>query len=263
MNLKYKIKLIILDISGTIIDHGSLVTVNTFIKVFNKFDIKINPELIIKDMGIRKEIHIKKILNESEVKIQIKNKFKTNKLSKNIYNKICSIFDKELRLQVKKSLSYIVGFNDLLKFAKKNQIMIGLTTGYPRPVLNTILEHFKKRKFIPDYAVSATDVKRGRPYGDMSLKIIKNLKVHKKNAIKVDDSISGIKEGINAGIKTVGVSLSGIHFLNSYKYRKTLSLKKVKIIHKNISKSFLKAKATYVIKDISFLKKLLIKKSII
>ena len=36
MNLKYKIKLIILDISGTIIDHGSLVTVNTFIKVFNK-----------------------------------------------------------------------------------------------------------------------------------------------------------------------------------------------------------------------------------
>ena len=258
MNLKYKIKLIIFDVSGTIIDHGSLVTVNTFIKVFNKLGIKVNPKLIIKDMGIRKEIHIKKILKEKEVKIQIK-----SKISKDIYNKICTIFDNELRHQVKKNLSYIVGFNDLLKFAKKNQVKIGLTTGYPRPVLNIILKHFKKKNFIPDFAVSATDVKRGRPYGDMCLKILKKLKVNKKNSLKVDDSISGIKEGINAGIKTVGISLSGIHFLNSYKIRNSISLKKLKITHNNISKVFIDAKANYVIKDISYLKKLLINENII
>jgi len=263
MNPKHKIKLIIFDISGTIIDHGSLVTVITFKKVFNNFGIKVNPQLIIKDMGIKKENHIKKILNEDQIKIQFKNKHGIVKISNKIFNKICLDFDKELKIQVKKKLSFIKGFKNLYKFTKKNNIKIGLTTGYPRSVLNIILRYFKEKNFLPHYAVSTSDVKRGRPCGDMTLKIIKKLKIKKKHVLKIDDSISGIEEGKNAGVKTIGLTLSGINFLNTYKKRKNLSIKKLNQMHSKISKRFIKAKTDFIIKDISFLKKTLLDKKII
>ncbi len=255
--MKDKIKLIVFDISGTLIDHGSLVTVYTFQKTFKKYKIIINPELIIKDMGISKNRHIKNILKHSFINNQIiKNKI--NK--KNLYDNLKLDFDKILKNEVKNKFDYISGFDSIMKYLKKKNILIGLTTGYPRPILNFILQKFKKEKnFIPDCAVSASDVRRGRPYNDMIIKILKVLKVKKINTIKIDDSLSGILEGKNAQVKTIGLTLSGINFLKSAYDRKKISNRIQNIKHLSLSKKFKNIKTDFVLKDISELKNLISK----
>ena len=254
--LKDKIKLIIFDISGTIIDHGSLATVYSFKKAFKKFDINVISELIIKDMGIGKNIHLKKLMEHPYIVKQIKNK-KINKI--NLYRNLKNNFDNILKNEVKNKFDYINGFNSLFKFLKKKNILIALTTGYPRPILNFILKKLKKEKdFIPNYAVSASDVRRGRPYNDMIIKILRKLRINKKNTIKVDDSFSGILEGKNAQIKTVGLTLSGINYLKNAQNRKKVFKKIQYESHIRILKRFKKINTDFVIKDISELKEILL-----
>ncbi len=256
--LKDKIKLIIFDISGTLIDHGSLVTVYTFQKAFKKYKITVRPDLIIKDMGISKNKHIKIILKHSYIRKQIlKNKI----YEKNLYKNLKLNFDKILKNEVKKKFDYISGFNSLIKYLKENNTLIALTTGYPRSVLNFILKKFiKDKNFVPDYAVSTSDVKRGRPYNDMILKILRGLKVKNSNTIKIDDSLSGIMEGKNAGVKTIGLTLSGISYLKRAHSRKKISNKIQNMKHLSLSRKFKKIKTDFVLKDISEVKNLLLKK---
>ena len=66
MKPKKKIRLIIFDISGTIIDHGSLATIYAFKSALSKYGIKITNDIIKIDMGIRKIDHLKKKLRQAK-----------------------------------------------------------------------------------------------------------------------------------------------------------------------------------------------------
>lgn len=252
--MKNILKLVIFDISGTLIDHGSLVTVNTFKKVFKKFKIHIKPELIIKDMGIDKNTHIKKILNEKQIISQL-DKLKIKKST--IYRKMCDKFNRILIKEVKNKFDYIDGFDELINFLRNKKIKIALTTGYPRNILDYIIKRFKKKKFYPDYSVSASDVKRGRPHKDMVIKILKTLNIKKENAIKIDDSFSGILEGKNANVQTIGLTLTGINLPVTQNQKKKIPKKKLNKIHNDISIKFRDIKTDYIFKDINDVKKFL------
>ena len=160
--------------------------------------------------------------------------------------------DRELLNQVEKNTSFIKGFTRTVKFLKRKKIKIGTTTGYSRVILNKILKKSKKIGFEPNAAVSVSDVKKGRPHADMCLKNLKLLKLNDpKKCIKIDDSISGIKEGNNAGMITVGVVLSGIQMGLSYTNIKKLNKKKMQSVKKKITKNFILNGADYVIDDVS------------
>lgn len=240
-------KLVIFDISGTLIDQGSLVTVKTFQKVFKKYKLYINPELIIKDMGIDKNTHIKRILSNPKIIVQLK-KNKINK--KNIFKKVCNEFNNVLQKEVKTKFDYIEGFDELINFLRKRNIKIALTTGYPKNIIDYILLRFKRKKFYPDYSVCVSDVKRGRPYNDMIIKILKNLNIKKKDAIKIDDSFSGILEGKNAKIKTIGLTLTGINFPKTIQQKRKISQKELNLAHLKISKKFKKINTDFILRDL-------------
>ena len=56
----------------------------------------------------------------------------------------------------------------------------------------------------------ATEVPRGRPFPHMSLKNALELAVETVQAcVKVDDTVPGIEEGLNAGMWTIAVAISG------------------------------------------------------
>ena len=56
MKKNYKLDAVIFDLSGTIVDFGSLATIDAMKEVFKKRQIKISTELIKKHMGIKKLI---------------------------------------------------------------------------------------------------------------------------------------------------------------------------------------------------------------
>ena len=148
--------------------------------------------------------------------------------------------------------------NSLNNLKKKFNLNIGITTGFNQEMCDIILQNTKKQGFIPDACVGGDGVTNNMGFRPSPFMLYENMKLlgtwPSKSVIKVDDTISGIQEGINAGCWTVGV----------YKYSNYINLNSLEestIIDKNILESkeiesknkLLNSGADFVIPDISYL----------
>ncbi len=243
-----KIEAVIFDLSGTLVDFGSLATIEAMKKIFKNKGVIIDNNTIKKDMGIKKIKHLKKILNYPIVKAKWKNIFGI-KISTTQINELNKNFDNELKAEVKKKLNIIPNVKNLFKILKKNNIKIGATTGYPKKITKIIIDYLHKNKVYIDYYVSDDEVKNSRPSPDMCIKNIKKLKVSAKNSMKVDDSVAGIVEGNRAGMISVALTLTGINLGKNLKTFRILSNKNKNKIILSSKKIFKKVNAKYIIND--------------
>lgn len=246
---------VIFDLSGTLIDFGSLATLKTMKKVFKSKGIIIDNEIIKKDMGIKKKYHIQKILNNPLIKYKWFKKYKKPINKSELFN-LCISFDKELPLIVKKNLNLIPNVKNIFKILKKNYIKIGATTGYPKKITKIILSYLEKNKLNLDYCVSEDEVKKGRPGPDMCIKNLKNLKItNPKKCLKIDDSISGIVEGKKAKMLTIGLISTGIQMGLSNSVYKKKNKKELRNKIYKIKKDFKSVNTNIVVNDLYMLEK--------
>lgn len=243
------IKAVIFDLSGTLVDFGSLATVDTMKSIFKSRGIIITNEIIKKDMGIKKNNHIKKILKNPIINTKWIKKYK-KPISSSEFSILCSEFDNELKSNVKKKLNLIPNVIKIIKILKKNRIKTGISTGYPKKITQIILNYLKKKNIRFNSCVSDDEVKNSRPNPDMCIKNLKNLKIkNSKHCIKIDDSISGILEGKNAKMLTVGLISTGIQVgLSKISYKKK-SEKNKKAMNKLIKYNFKKIGTNYVVEN--------------
>ena len=228
-----KINSVILDFSGTTVDPYVIAPAITFIETFKKHGININMEQARAPMGLRKDIHIESILKNPEI---------SNKWSE-VYNRpfnkndIINIYNDFIPLQLDcldKYSNLIPGTeNSLNTLKKKYDLSIGVTTGFNQEMCDIILQNTKKQGFIPDAYVGGDGVSNNMGFRPSPFMLYENMKLlgtwPPKSVIKVDDTVTGIEEGINAGCWTVGV----------YKYGNYVNLASVdeaKIINENVLK---------------------------
>jgi phosphonoacetaldehyde hydrolase len=89
-------------------------------------------------------------------------------------------------------------------------IKIGSTTGYLTEMMKINQADAKRQGYEPDATVCASDVPAGRPYPYMCLQNVIKLGVSAVQAcVKIDDTIPGVEEGLNAGMWTIGLAVSG------------------------------------------------------
>lgn len=89
-------------------------------------------------------------------------------------------------------------------------IKIGANTGYNREMISVCEQAAREQGYVPDVSLAAEDAPRGRPTADLALMNAVRLGVSCVQAcVKVDDTVPGIEEGLNAGMWTIGVSISG------------------------------------------------------
>lgn len=87
---------------------------------------------------------------------------------------------------------------------------IGSNTGYAAMMIEQLVQDAAAQGYIPDCIITASDVKHGRPYPEMLWKNLIALEVSDiKAVVKVDDTVVGIEEGLNAGCWTVALAVSG------------------------------------------------------
>tara|TARA_B000000437_G_scaffold200563_1_gene163815 strand:+ start:1003 stop:1911 length:909 start_codon:yes stop_codon:yes gene_type:complete len=253
-----RIKSVILDFSGTTVDPYVIAPAITFVEVFKKHGISINMEQARAPMGLRKDIHIEKILKNPEV---------SNKWSE-VYNRpfdkndITNIYKDFIPLQLDCLAKYsnlIPGTeNSLNKLKKDHDLSIGVTTGFNQEMCDIIVENTKKQGFIPDAYVGGDSVDNSMGFRPSPFMIYENMKLlgawPPKSVIKVDDTVSGIEEGINAGCWTVGVYKYG-NYVNLSSVEEANNINKTILKHKEeASKNkLLESGADFVIPDISYL----------
>lgn len=241
-----KVQGVILDFSGTTLDAHVIAPAYAFVKAFEVENVQITMEEARQPMGLRKDFHINKLLELPSVIekwVAVKGQKPTKVDGARIFKHFLPIQNECLK-----------DFSELLPGtvesvnALKNQLKckIGLTTGFTRESVDILLKEAKKQGFQPDCSVAGDDIGNEmgfRPAPFMVWKNMEHFQIYDKRVIvKVDDTIGGVGEGLNAGVWTVGLyRYSNYTNINSIKEWKSMTEqdfeKKVKISKDILMKS--------------------------
>jgi phosphonoacetaldehyde hydrolase len=203
------LKAIVLDWAGTTIDYGSCAPAIVFAQVFARRGVTISMDAARAPMGTDKKTHLEKIVQEPNVREQWQKIFGRAPNADDVE----AMYQEFVPLQLSVLAEYadlIPGTLDAVKAFRARGLKIGTTTGYAREIVQVVQVEAAKRGYTPDAIVCATDVPQGRPAPFMCWQNMIQLGVYPPEAVvKVDDTLTGIEEGLNAGMWTIGLAKTG------------------------------------------------------
>lgn len=204
-----QLEAVIMDLAGTCVDFGSRAPIDALLELFASYDVEISEQEARGPMGKEKREHILSLLNIPRVRQEWFNRYQVDPDTKDVDR----LYHQFIQLQLKTiqaNNQLIPGNAELLEYGKTQGVKFGVNTGYSREMITSLIPEMKAQGFMPDSIICASDVSLGRPAPWMSLKNAEDLKVSCVQAcVKVDDTSVGIQEGLNAGMWTVAVTVSG------------------------------------------------------
>mgnify|MGYP005844690053 CR=1 FL=1 len=203
------LKAVILDWAGTITDYGSRAPAMVFVEVFKQHGVPITPAEARVPMGQAKKEHIRQITQMEAVVqrwVDVHGRLPNEADVEQLYENFIP-----LQLEVLPQYADLIpGTLEAITDFRRRGLKIGTNTGYNREMVNILLAEARQRGFEPDSTVCASDVPAGRPEPWMSLLNALELRIFPMEAlVKVDDTLPGIAEGLNAGMWTIGLAKTG------------------------------------------------------
>lgn len=199
---------VILDWAGTTADFGCMAPVEAFVELFKREGLALTPAQAREPMGTEKKEHIRRLLRLNAVREQWQALHKSESTEADI----ARLYEQFLPIQIaaiSQHSALIPGAAEAVQRLRARGLRIGANTGYNRAMLAP-LEASAKKVYAPDVSLAAEDAPRGRPWPDLALLTAVKLGASCVQAcIKVDDTVPGIEEGLNAGMWTVAVAVSG------------------------------------------------------
>ncbi|WDE05650.1 phosphonoacetaldehyde hydrolase [Thalassomonas viridans] len=205
------IEALILDWAGTVVDYGSVAPTSIFVEAFKKaYNFEISMDEARVPMGMGKWDHIRALGKLPSVRGRWLEQFghaMTNEQIDEIYNTFMPL----QKAKVAERAQPIPDVMPVLNSLKNQGIKLGSCSGYPREVMEVLVPAAAAYGYKPDCYVCSDDLAaRSRPGPWMALQNVIELGIKSVfNCVKVDDSTPGIEEGINAGMWTVGLALTG------------------------------------------------------
>ena len=200
---------VLLDWAGTTMDFGCIAPAVVFVEVFKRKQVPISLEEARVPMGAHKMVHIRQITQLDTVRRRWQEVHGRQPDEVDVE----AMFKAFVPLQLECLADYsqlIPGALDVVAELRGRGIKIGSTTGYTKEMTAINLAEAKRQGYEPDSTVSASEMPAGRPYPYMCLQNAINLRVDTVAAcVKVDDTIPGVEEGLNAGMWTIGLAVSG------------------------------------------------------
>ncbi|MGE7768589.1 phosphonoacetaldehyde hydrolase [Peribacillus sp. NPDC096540] len=248
--MKGKVQAVIFDWAGTTVDYGCFAPVQGIVEVFKIRGIDITIEEARKQMGLLKIDHIRELLKMTRISKLWVDAF-GREPSEEAVNELYRDFEDLLFKVLQNYSKPVQGLIELVSSLRQQGIKIGSTTGYTREMIDVVAGEAKKWGYQPDSIVASSEVPTGRPAPWMCFQTAINLQVYPLSKIvKVGDTISDIKEGIHAGMWTVGVLKGGSEIGLSEQEINEMDPYELKKRMKNAENRFLNAGADFVIDEI-------------
>lgn len=206
-----QIEALILDWAGTVVDFGSFAPTAIFVEAFARaYQVTISLEEARIPMGLGKREHIAALGALPSVDKRWQARFGHAMTSAEIEH----LYQTFMPLQIEAVTRFaepIPGVLPVLQQLQAQGMKIGSCSGYPRAVMAALVPAAARYGYRPDHWVATDDLPSGgRPGPWMALANVIELGISNvAHCIKVDDAVPGIQEGINAGMWSVGVALSG------------------------------------------------------
>lgn len=203
------VQAVIMDLAGTCVDFGSLAPIQAFQALFAEEGVPISITEARAPMGKEKREHIEALLAMPRI-TQEWLAVKGTKATDEDIDRLYHAFVVHQVAAIADNHQLISGIDLVMEYCDDMGILIGVNTGYSREMIQGLLPAMAEQGFTPDSVVCASDVPAGRPYPWMCLTNAQALEVSCVQAcVKVDDTAVGIEEGLNAGMWTVAVAVSG------------------------------------------------------
>ena len=251
---------VIFDWAGTTVDYGCFAPLTALVGAFREFGIEITREEARKDMGLGKREHVESILSVERIS-KLWEMGHGRKISPNDAGDIYEKFESILAENLLKHTDPLPGVIRSCEFLRANRVKIGSTTGYTKEMMKIVSEGAERNGYAPDCIVTPDYVGFGRPFPYMIFENMRRFGVlSPKSVIKVGDTVADIKEGINAGVRSIGViEGSSAAGLSREEYDGLVESEKKKI-RDRVERTFRETGADYVIRDMSELPYLISKK---
>jgi len=204
-----RVKLVIFDWAGTTVDFGCQAPTVAFREIFAHQGVPISAAQAREPMGLTKRAHIQAICRMPEVAAAWKERH-GQEVTEQAIDRMYEEFQPRLLEALPQSAQLIPGTIDVVQGLQARRVLIGSTTGYFLEALERLLEEAARQGYVPDSSICATQVPEGRPAPWMIYETMRNTGVYPPQAVvKVGDTVPDIEAGLNAGVWTVGVALTG------------------------------------------------------
>jgi phosphonoacetaldehyde hydrolase len=200
---------IIVDRAGTTIDFGCIAPAKAFVEVFRKHGIELSLEEVRGPMGLAKRDHVKAILEYPGVALRWESNYK-RKVTEGDIDIIYQDLEPAMAIVAADFANPIKGTLEFMDEMHKLGIKVGSTTGYTEPIMRNLIPAAAKFGFMPDCIVNSSDVHSGRPKPWMCYLNAQRMNIYPmQTMIKIGDTIADLEEGLNAGMWTICLTLSG------------------------------------------------------
>ncbi|QPN43830.1 phosphonoacetaldehyde hydrolase [Priestia aryabhattai] len=241
----------ILDWAGTVVDFGSFAPTQIFVEAFAEFDVQVSIEEARGPMGMGKWDHIRTLCDVPEIAERYRNVFGRTPTDEDV----TAIYNRFMPLQIEKIAVHsalIPGALDTLTGLRRNGLKIGSCSGYPKVVMDKVVELAAQNGYVADHVVATDETPNGRPWPAQALANVIALGIDDVAAcVKVDDTVPGILEGRRAGMWTVALVCSGNALGLTWEGYQALSAEKLESERKRIHALFAGSRPHYLIDTIN------------
>ena len=220
-----KIKAAVLDWSGTLADAYVIAPAVVFVEVFKSQGVEISMEEARGPMGLRKDIHIKKLTEDPVIAAR----WEAIKGAPPTQDDVDLMFAEFVPAQLAclpKYTALLPGIKEVCNNLQAQGIKIGVSTGFTRVMVDVLLKDVIAQGVTPDATVAGDEVVNGaRPAPHMVFRNLDLMNISDvKSVVKCDDTVSGVGEALNAGCWGVGlVRYSNYMNINTLEEEATLS----------------------------------------
>jgi phosphonoacetaldehyde hydrolase len=202
-----KVKGLVLDWSGTTADAYVVAPAVVFSEVFEKHGVEVTISEARGPMGLRKDLHIKALTEDPE----IAERWKGVHGSYPGQAEVDAMFADFVPMQLdclRKYTTLLPHVAEVTQKLQKEGIKIGSSTGFVRSMVDILEADAKTQGYTPDASVAGDEVAHGaRPKPFMVYRNLDLMDIHPiQSVVKVDDTISGIGEALEAGCWGVGIA---------------------------------------------------------
>ena len=219
-----KVKAVILDWSGTTADAYVLAPAVVFVDVFRKHGVEISMAEARGPMGLRKDLHIKALTEVPEIAARWEGVHGKRPGQEEVDAMFADFVPMQLAC-LREYTALLPGVAETTQRLQAEGLKIGSSTGFIRPMVDILEEDAKKQGYVPDASVAGDEVVNGaRPKPFMVYRNLDLLDVHPiQSVVKVDDTVSGVGEALEAGCWGVGIArYSNYMDIDSLEHEKSL-----------------------------------------
>lgn len=202
-----KINCIIFDWAGTTVDYGCFAPVAAFINSFKELNLEVTPIEARGPMGMTKIDHIRELFKLESISSQFAKHFSRAWNEEDVVE-MNRRFESHLFGSLSEYTTPIDGIVDIVNSLRAEGYKIGSTSGYTSAMMEVVAPAAAAKGYAPDCWVTSNALPAGRPQPYMIYQVMINLSVASTSeVVKVGDTIADIREGVNAGVWSVGVIL--------------------------------------------------------